>query len=90
MNRRTPVYINKKRKYLSKPVSNSYIPNIFNNKRRKIAKGHVSCSTVERTAIYKDVNGNKIILKENETLMDAPKDFRGIIYQTDRKRLGKK
>ena len=52
------------------------LPNIFHN--NEISSQHatrgnrIHCVAVQRTAIYKDANGNKIILKENQETMNTP------------------
>ena len=40
----------------------------------------VHCVAVERTAIYRDANGNKVVLKENSTTMNTPESFRGAVF----------
>lgn len=56
------------------------VPNIFANNRtlrHEVADGRIHCVAIKRTAIYKDANGNKIVLKENQTTMNAPETMRG-------------
>lgn len=56
------------------------VPNIFGDTRtlkHEVAKGRIHCVAIQRTAIYKDANGNKIVLKENQTTMNTPETHRG-------------
>ena len=65
---------------------NGGVPNIFANNRtlkHEVASGRVHCVAVKRTAIYKDANGNKIVLKENQTTMNIPESMRGGIMFKD-------
>ena len=62
------------------PVSRSSIPNIFNNNNttgREMSKGRIHCVAIRKTAIYKDSNGNKIVLKEDQHAMNVPIEYRG-------------
>ena len=62
------------------PLVSSGVPNIFANNRtlrHEVANGRIHCVAVRRTAIYKDANGNKIVLKEDQTTMNAPETMRG-------------
>ena len=60
---------------------NGSLPNIFHNNSIKsehaLQKGRIHCVAVQRTAIYKDAYGNKIVLKENQQTMNAPETMRG-------------
>lgn len=47
-------------------------------------------SDIVRTATYRDANGNKITLKEHETLLTGPKDMRGGIFTTPTKKIGRR
>ena len=83
------------RNYLpsNRNLTTQYPPNIFNRKdyMSKAASGNrFLASQIERTAIYKDANGNKIILKENETIFSGPKDMRGGTFITPTKKIERK
>lgn len=68
------------------PLVKGGVPNIFSNNRtlrHEVASGRVHCVAVQRTAIYKDANGNKIVLKENQTTMNAPETMRGAVSFRD-------
>ena len=69
------------------PIKSSAIPNIFANNRtlrHEVADGRVHCVAVQRTAIYRDANGNKIVLKENHTTMNTPNNLYGGIEFHDK------
>ena len=62
------------------PLVKGGVPNIFANNRtlrHEVANGRLHCVAVQRTAIYKDANGNQIVLKENQTTMNVPDTLRG-------------
>lgn len=84
-NRRYPV-----RKKTPLPnMFNSGAPNIFANNqtlKHEVNKGRIHCVAVERTAIYKDASGNKIVLKENQTTMNAPETITGVLEFGDDRR----
>ena len=72
-----------KRRNNVSPITNNSIPNIFQNNQRlgrEIAKGRIHCVAVEKTAIYKDAQGNQIVLKENQTSMNLPDSFKGGLH----------
>ena len=69
---------------------NGSLPNIFHNNSIKsehaMAGDRIHCVAVERTAIYKDAYGNKIILKENQETMNTPKGLNGSLRFSHGKR----
>ena len=73
-------------------VSNNGIPNIFKNQQEEFffKKGRAHCQAIERTAIYKDAHGNKIVLKENTTTMNTDTDGPGLSYRNNGKTFKKK
>ena len=81
-----------------KPAQNVHfspaIPNIFNGNgmsdRYATRDSRVHCASIERTAIYRDANGNKIVLKENSTVMNTPEALRGVVYYDRGKKWGRK
>ena len=75
-NRRYPA----QRGTYSPTVVKGSVPNIFSNNRtlrHEVADKRIHCVAIKRTAIYTDANGNKIVLKENQTTMNAPETMRG-------------
>ena len=60
---------------------NVAMPNIFHNNSISSSyatrDGRVHCVAVQRTAIYKDAYGNKVVLKENQQTMNVPESMRG-------------
>ena len=70
------------------------MPSIFQpsmiSDRYATRDSRVHCVAVERTAIYRDANGNKVVLKENSTTMNTPESLRGIVYHHKGERWGKK
>ena len=69
---------------------NGSLPNIFHNNPIKsehaLSKDRIHCVAVERTAIYQDAYGNKIILKENQETMNTPKGLNGSLRFSHGKR----
>ena len=68
-------------------------PNIFSEKRylsRGASGNRFQASQIERTAIYRDANGNKVVLKEHETIFSGPKDMRGGTFITPTKKEGRR
>ena len=76
------------------PLVKGGVPNIFANNRtlrHEVANGRIHCVAVQRTAIYKDANGNKIVLKENQTTMNAPETLHGgLEFRDDHRKWRKK
>ena len=59
------------------------VPNIFRNpiaSKDALSSNRIHCVGIERTAIYRDANGNQIILKENQHTMNAPTGTGEISY----------
>ena len=69
---------------------NIAMPNIFHNNSISSSfatrDGRVHCVAVQRTAIYKDANGNKVILKENQQTMNTPENTRGLSFYSGGKK----
>lgn len=65
---------------------NLSMPNIFHNNgissTYATRDGRVHCVAVQRTAIYKDAYGNKVVLKENQQTMNVPENTRGISFHS--------
>ena len=70
------------------------LPNIFHN--NEISSQHatrgnrIHCVAVQRTAIYKDANGNKIILKENQETMNTPHGVGSLTFSHGKRRWDKR
>lgn len=75
------------------PVSNrssvnipAKVPNLFSQKKYHGVNGNrLFCTYTERKAVYKDANGNVVVLSENESVINAPKDARGVEFRTPKK-----
>lgn len=69
--------------------TNFALPNIFQNSgispSYATRDGRIHCVSVQRTAIYKDANGNSVVLKENQQTMNVPENTRNISYQSGTK-----
>ena len=70
------------------------LPNIFHN--NSISSEHatrgnrIHCVAVERTAIYQDANGNKIVLKENQETMNTPQGFGSLRFSHGKRKWTKR
>ena len=76
------------------PISKCNVPNIFNNNNstgREMSKGRIHCVAIHKTAIYRDSNGNKIVLKEEQNTMNVPIEYRGRLeYRSGKNKLNRK
>jgi len=85
--------VNKSKKSMIVPSQGAItIPNIFNQTQNNYAlrDGRVNCTSVVRTAIYTDANGNRIVLKENATTMNTDKNGPGLRFRSGNKEFKKK
>lgn len=86
-NRRYPV-VNKNN------VRPTMTPNIFSSRRDYISKGltgnRFQASQITRTATYRDANGNKVTLREDETIFSGPETLRGGMFVTPTKKITRK
>ena len=70
------------------------LPNIFHN--NEISSQHatrgnrIHCVAVQRTAIYQDAHGNKIILKENQETMNTPQGVGSLTFSHGKRRWDKR
>ena len=70
------------------------LPNIFHN--NEISSQHatrgnrIHCVAVQRTAIYQDAHGNKIILKENQETMNTPQGVGSLTLSHGKRRWDKR
>lgn len=85
---RYPVQVGSTRGMIGK--TNVSMPNIFHNNSISSSfatrDGRVHCVAVQRTAIYKDAYGNKVVLKENQQTMNTPENTRGLSFHSGGKR----
>ncbi len=88
----------KSSKNVAKPVS--FSPNMlatrdfFSNgivsDRYATKENRVHCVGIERRAIFKDAYGNSMVLKEDMTTMNLPKEFQGSLRYNNNNRRWKK
>lgn len=75
-----PVYRKENAGHQNGPT-NKYIPDIFSGNAQNLngilSNGRIHYSTSERTAVYIDNQGNKTMLSERTTMVNAPETFKG-------------
>lgn len=49
--------------------------------RHHINNGRTHCQSIQNTAILIDRNGNKVVLKQHQTIFNVDKDTRGIAFE---------
>ena len=67
------------------PIQNNGIPNIFKTQQEEFfyKQGRAHCQAIERTAIYTDAHGNRIVLKENSTTMNTDNNGSALTYNNN-------
>ena len=64
------------------PPTGGVIPNIFQQQTSHYAfrDGRAHCQSIERTAIYTDAQGNRVVLKEHTTTMNTDNNGPGLRF----------
>lgn len=78
-----------KHNLIEKNTKNPAIPVNFSNffkgnsltSKDATQSGRVHCVAIDRTAIMYDKHGNKLVLKEHQTTMNAPKNSPGLHFR---------
>ena len=77
-----------------KNIRPTTMPNIFSKRRDYMTKGitgnRFQASRITRTATYKDANGNKVTLREDETIFNAPETLTGGVLVTPNSKITRK
>lgn len=75
-----------------KPINTNVISSLFQTtvNNHAIRKGRVNCQSIERTAIITDAHGNRMILREHQTNMNADNNTPNLTFDDNGRRFKKR